>query len=242
MATTPAYPPEMDESDLRDRLLADEAPADLGALGARAWAAVEQDRGPLASARRLGTPVRTVLVLLVAVGVAGASAALLPRPDLFTYPLMRLIGQGAAMLAGGLAGVWLAMRPTWRPEAPPWAAATALGLALGFPLVGALLTPPPTEHAGPELGAAFAPITLLCFVFGAGCALVVVVAWRLIEQRRLVGPMRWATAAAAGAAIGNLALHLHCPVTEATHLLLGHAAVGFVGAAVGALGARLVER
>lgn len=239
MGTPPTYRPGMDEPELRDRLLADEATPDLGALQARAWDAIHQDAAS-GGVRRMGTPARTALVLGVAVAVAGASAALLPRHDLGVYPWAHLVLQGASMLVGGLAGVWLAMRPTWRPEAPPWAAAAALATALLLPMIAALWTP--TGHAGPELGAAFAPVTAACFAFGAVAALVVVAAWRVVEQRRLAGSLRWATAAASGAAIGNLALHLHCPVTDPAHLILGHAAIGFVGAVVGAVGARALER
>ncbi len=241
MPRPPAYPDEssMEHPELRERLLRDEPPVDVDALLDRTRRAIEAERGPVARLRRTSTPARVAAVLgAAAVAVAG-TALVAPRPDLGQLPLAALVLSCGALLAAAVGGVAVAMRPPWMPEIPRWQAGALLAVALLAPAAAAALPLAPAVRLPPEqwVGA-----TLACLAYGSAVAAGVAGAWRAVEQRTRAGALRWAVALASGGAVGNAALLLHCGITDPTHDLLGHAAVGAILAAAGAVAAGLTGR
>jgi hypothetical protein len=190
------------------------------------------ERGALAGLRARPRGQRLALFGFAVLAVSGAVLALTPRPDLGTYPYMRMgLAVGAfALLA--LLGVREALRPLHRPPAPRWlVAALSLSGVLG-PLVFACL------GAEAHPGLADVPLwrsVLGCFVPGAALGGAMVVLGRALAR----GPGRdgaLLAAAAAGLAT-NLALTLHCPIDTPPHLILGHVSIS-----VALLGAALLRR
>lgn len=236
MTTPPTYPEqetEVEHAEWRQTLLSDEPDVDLDALLARTRATVEADRGATVAIKRLSTPARIGLVLGAAGATAGLTLVAAARPDLATLSMGHLALELGGSLVAALVAVALAMRPEWRPEARPAVAWGALGFAVGVP---ALLAAIPAPGAGLTLPAdLWLKATIGCFGYATVMALAVVGTWRLVERRKHAGALQWATALAGACAVGTLSLQLHCPVTELSHLLLGHGAVGLVWAALGGL-------
>ena len=108
------------------------------------------------------------------------------------------------------------------------AGAAAIGFAV--PLAMALLAPAHTVHAASleGQGADFWPRALACLGFGLAIAVPVLVTAWLLERFPGARPMLWVLASGLGGLAGNLALHVHCPITSMAHLLAGHASVGVV--------------
>lgn len=233
---------EFDNADLRDRMLADEVQEDLSALLQRTQAAIEADVSPAGRVRRLSTPARIALVLAVAVGTAVASLLGSPRADMDWVNTTHLGLVSAGMTMGALIGVALAMRPTWAPEASRPRAVGALLLALLLPalLVAVPVIDPAEAFAFDK--ADLPELSVKCFGYGSAIAFFVVGAWRLVERRTHAGALRWATAMAAAAAIGNVGLIVHCPVIDMEHKLAGHATIGLIWAGVAAVSAWLAKR
>ena len=83
-------------------------------------------------------------------------------------------------------------------------------------------------------------MALGCFAHGACVAALFVGIAALLDRggRRASLPF----AAALGGLLASWALGLHCSIAHPAHLLLGHAAVGFVMASLALLAARALER
>ncbi len=114
-----------------------------------------------------------------------------------------------------------ALRPLQRPPLPRWAriGMGALTLVATFTLA---ILPMPDTHAAPiGEGLHVSP----CLFFGLLMGLPVYLVLRLLDRGTSHAPL---LAACAAGLIGNLVLELHCPRTDAPHLMLGHFTVALV--------------
>ena len=81
-----------------------------------------------------------------------------------------------------------------------------------------------------------APVgALACFLYGSLFALPVILAGIASVRAGARHLGMWAVAVISAGTCGNAVLQLHCPLTDPGHLLLGHASIGFVIAAAGAV-------
>ncbi|MDD9939223.1 MAG: hypothetical protein OXT09_36890 [Myxococcales bacterium] len=183
-----------------------------------------QERTVLGRLRALSTTTRLALAALMALLAVLASLLLTPRPELSAYPPARM----ALVLCG--CGVLLALalrtglRPVHRPS-PSVQASVALALsAVLSALLFALL--PEAHHLLPHT----APLphetvwdrARPCLLFGLGTGLPVFLLLRALDRGARYAP--WLAAVALGLT-GNLALQLHCPLTNSDHLVAGHVMV-----------------
>jgi len=195
-----------------------------GALVARALARLEpspappapppalDDRRPLAALRAATTRARAAATLLVAVAIPLLVALLAPRRDLPIYPHARMALAVALLAAVGLGLAARALRRLDRPDRVRWADPTLVAGAAAVVALIALLPAPYASASSP-----FWKCLLLGAAVGAPVVALVLALDRVGSRRTVL------QAALAGAVVGNLALQLHCPVTAADHLLLGHA-------------------
>lgn len=206
-----------------DDALDDELEGMLGRVTAR----VEAERGPRAWLRSRSTPLRLALGL-AAVALTGSFALVTaPREDLVVYPLDRMALVLGAMAAAAAVSLIFGLRPLWRPSlgsAPRWS--VILGVPAGVVAL-ALAPEAPSLHPASLAGggAEFAPAALACFAYGAALGLPIVALLRAAERRERWPLAQALLAAAAAGLAGNLALQLHCPITDPWHLLWGHASV-----------------
>ncbi|MCB9733486.1 MAG: hypothetical protein H6745_12850 [Deltaproteobacteria bacterium] len=123
--------------------------------------------------------------------------------------------------------VALSLRGLHRRPLGPWVW-VVVGAALLLPVVLAV-TPWvwDTGHPAPYVGVGV-PCLALGLVTGGLTGAVV---W-LFQRGAPRAPWRLLTAAAAGGLTAFAMLQLHCPARDATHLLVGHASVGLLLAAV----------
>ncbi len=194
-----------------------------------AEATVDKRPGLRDRLRELSTPVR--ILLAVAGALVMATVALLVtgvRADLTGQAILRY---GIAMAAiAGFMGAAFAVSLRGMHRRPLGRAAwLVVVVMLAVPLVLAVMpwiwdTPdPPAAMAG--MG--HMPCLLLGLVTGA---LTAAVAW--VFQRQDVSVLWRLVAAVAGGGLTAFAmLQLHCPSTDASHLLIGHAGVGLILAA-----------
>ncbi|MGD8862145.1 MAG: hypothetical protein PVI30_19190 [Myxococcales bacterium] len=207
-----------------------EADAELGAL----WGELRQrvdahDASLRGRARDLPTPARFGLVAGLAVLLVAAVGLLAPRPDLSAYPLGRMLlvvlGLGGLLLVS----VRMSLRPLHRPAPRPATVLSVLGLSIataaGFSLLPAAHVLLPHTAPSPELS--LWQHVRPCLVFGFALGLPLFAALRVFDRGTPMGA--WPAAAALGL-VGNLALQLHCPITQTSHLLLGHAPLGLLAA------------
>ena len=203
-------------------------PDDLDAMLGATTRGLDAETGVPAAIRGRSTLTRVSALVLWAIGLAVAVLVWTPRPDLAVYPSGRLVAVAGLLLLTTAVGVGVLMRPTWRPALPAWVDRATLIGVVSLPLVVAGLPRAHALHPASTLVDRFVEGTVACFVFGTVVALAVGAVWRSVEQRSHPSAMRWVTAIATAAVVGNLALLLHCPVTQLDHLLLGHGAIGGV--------------
>jgi hypothetical protein len=207
----PGLPPEL--ARLVD---AGQGAADLDAMYAALRADLERERGLRAWLRARSTAVRAFASLAL-VALASTMAALgFARPDLASYPFERLALSLSAMALLMLVSMALALRPLQRPALPAWTVpavvAGALALLAGLYLVSPLEAP----HM---LDAATVKPALLCMAIGLLLGVPVYGALLLLDRG---GSRRALPMAVAAGLAANLVLHIHCPSTQPTHLMLGH--------------------
>ncbi len=194
------------------------------------WASLERsltaEVGPRAWLRSRPTRVRGgLLVAAGALGVASAAAKL--RPDFATYPALSLATWLALFSLAALAMVRLLLPSPGRPAVADAAKGVALLVALVLPALYALgLMEPVASAVGHD--PSFLRHAFGCFSYGAMLSLpVLIVAWSVERHERL--PLGNALLAGGLAGlVANLALLFHCPMNERSHLVLGHATIGFV--------------
>lgn len=212
---------------------------DLDPLRARLDAALRAEVGVRASLRGLSTPARASLGVGAVAVVAALTAAALLRPDFALYPGDRMALALLAFACTAAGGVVLSLLPDHLPPLPVGLQRFGLGTLLVLPVVCAVL---PVAHAAHPrshlLDGDFLSPTLACFGFGSAVAVVLLAVLRGLDRRSWWTRGFAVVGLAAGGAAGNLALQLHCPVTDIDHLLVGHAIVGVVWATVAALGMR----
>ena len=190
------------------------------------------------------TVTRVSLLLLAALGVALVQLFWFRRADFDLYPTTPfLVVIAAFSLLIGLA-LAACIRPLQEPRLSRWALPGLIGGGLVMPLLLYAGHPVHASHpasiagAGPDL----LPRAGACFVYGLLLALPVLVLARAVDrgEHRIGGAAL--CAALAGGLTANLALHLHCPITHAGHLLFGHATLVLVLVAVYALYDRFAPR
>lgn len=163
---------------------------------------------------------------IVAVGlVVFLTGALTLRADFGELPLgwiVLMIGSLVTLLG---ASVFFALRPLHRPPLAGWVRAIVIGLTLASTAALALFAPDAGALAQECNLGTVGP----CFLYGLLVGLPVYLLLRLLE-RRARSSLPLITACAAGLT-GNLVLQLHCPSTDAEHLMMGHFTVAllFVG-------------
>ena len=190
---------------------------------------VEEEAGPAAWLRSRSTPVRTVLALVV----PGLSATVYwmtkRRADWDVYPRYRMLVEiGVLVLA-----VWLVARAELRPlqrAARPITRATAALIAFALPVAIALVAPAHAAHSASlqGTGADFWPRALACLGFGLSIGLPALIVVRLLDRNPQGPRVLMLLACGLGGLAGNLTLHMHCPITHLSHLLVGHASIGLV--------------
>ncbi len=200
--------------------------------------AIAAEDGPLARVR--AWPTRTRVAVVVAAGLAIALAVLVvtPRADLVVFPLKRLVGVllALSMAMGGAMALGLA--PLARASSPARVRVLA-ALAWLVPIAVALLPPAHAHHPASlaGVGADLVPRALACFAFGLGTGIPLgLVAWLVARPGFAASRIRVGLLVLA-AAMGSLALVLHCPLTAVVHQAAGHAtvAVALALVAVGVL-------
>jgi hypothetical protein len=169
------------------------------------------------------------------------------RPDLSALPTTWLVLYGAAWLASFLAITWLVLVPGPRRVMPSWrrAGIGAIAASAGFVLAGLLLDRHAPGHSvvlEPTLGGFLRGTR--CLLFGGVTALVPVALSTLLLRGSVPVGAHWAGAGvgAAGASLGGLMLHFHCPVADPLHLGLVHGGLVVLGAVLGALAVPRIAR
>jgi hypothetical protein len=197
------------------------------------------EQGPVAWLRALGSSTRLVLALSGVLALGLAQLLFNRRPDLELYPLARaaleLFGYG--LLLSLL--VYEVVRPLQRPALAEGKRLGLLLVALLLPVAFALL--PPAHASTAEQGAALIVGAASCFGYGLGLA-VPFLGLLYALDRGAHRSVVLLSAAAAGGLSAAMVLHLHCPVTERLHLLLGHASIVAVLVTAYALYRRSVEQ
>lgn len=172
--------------------------------------------------------VGTVVVVGVVVGSGGMTAARLDRAGDSSW---LGIAVGLVLLAlGGCAGGLASGIPGRNSVAKGGAAVAALGFVTA--LVSALVG----VGAGESWSAAVSSGAGHCFVSGVTFAIVPVLVGVAIARRAWpLEPRLTAVLVLLGTmALGALAVHLTCPLTNALHMLLGHNATPLVATAIAA--------
>jgi hypothetical protein len=213
---------------------AEPPPGDLDALYAQLTGSVAAERGLRAWLRARSTGTRALLATSVMALLAVLSATVFQRPDLGVYPGARMAGVLLVIGAGVTLLLALALRPLQRPAPPAWALALATAGALLALLAAYAMPAAHLAHPASLQAPGLLPLlqrALPCLVIGVVLGGVVYAA--LVSLDRGGSRRALATAAASGLA-ANLVLHLHCPVTEPMHMVLGHlgVAVFLIAAAV----------
>jgi hypothetical protein len=202
-----------------------ERPADTDAVFAGIQASLG-DEGVAGRIRSLPTGVRVFGAATWAALIVITTTVLRPRSAFGPVPTDRVL------LVLSVLGLLLAvtLRLGLRPlQSPPigrrgFIACFAAGLAI--PVVFALL-PAAGRPVDRLPGIAAARATVGCFVIGAVAGALLVGGMRLLDRGAHEARGSGLLAAIAGGLLGNAALELHCPITSHSHLLLGHATVGF---------------
>jgi hypothetical protein len=202
------------------------APA-LGVDFAGIQAALAGERSVAGWLRSRSTLERVGLLLFVVLAVTLVELFVRRRVDFGLYPTVPLLVMIAAFsLLIGLA-VAACLRPLQETRLSPWAERGLIAAGVLMPVLFYAGEPVHTAHPASLAGAGGQLLERagVCFVYGLLLALPVLVLARLLdraEHRVVSGAL---CAALSGGLTANLALHLHCPITHAGHLLLGHASL-----------------
>jgi hypothetical protein len=221
-----------DGGELASRLAAAQRAESREALDpsfASLQSAIQAERGPAAWLRSRPTEQRVALGLVAAASIAIGELLRSPRADLAVYPMATLLFEMS--LYGLVLGVstHFALRPLQRRAAPGWVGALVATLALAVPVVLAAAAPVHLAHSASLAGSgdALVPRALGCFAFGAALGVAMLLLLRALDRGAHGAPAAVVVAAPLAGLVGNLALHLHCPITHRAHLFLGHVTVGF---------------
>jgi hypothetical protein len=206
----------------------------LGDLRKRVEGDLATEKGALARLRALPTSQRILVVLATMTAMTVLSVVLTPRPDLAEYPAVRMAVSLALLAVVTGAATWRLLRPLYAPPPSIWLSRALLVMGPLLPLALALI---PIDHSGahPGEGAAFAVQCSKCLAFGGFMGFPVLLLALLARRSRMDGAAVAALGGVAAALTGDLALQLHCPITNPAHLIVGHALLVVVVAVVAAL-------
>lgn len=214
LATGSSEAPRTPEGSMEELFAA--VQADVAAdLGVRGWLRQRP------TGQRIALALALPALLLIALGL------LARRADFASYPHARMGLELALYALLTVLAVRRALRPTHLRSSSyvRWGMVVA-SLALPFTL--ALLAPAHLDHPASLAGAGadFWPRAIACFRFGFALSLPVlaILAWgdRLETKSISVAALMGATASL----VANFLLHVHCPITNAEHMLVGHAGIG----------------
>ena len=197
------------------------AAAEIDALRGQMVALLREERGPLAALRARPSWQRLSLVAAAAAAVVVASFAFTPRGDLAGYPAAHMFATLTLLGLLTVAAGWRLLRPLHLPPLPVWTGRALLAVGVLAPVALALV---PIDHQGAAAGqgADFAIACGRCMGFGAALGAPVLVLALLARRARIDGASVAALGGVVAGLTGNLALHLHCPVSEPLHVILGH--------------------
>jgi hypothetical protein len=191
-------------------------------------ATLARKRGPATELREAPTALRIFVALGAVVLVVLFHVAWRRRPDLGVYPMDALL---VAVVSSGLllgAALVVGLRPLQRSPLPRWQRYTLVAAALALPVILATRPRVHRDHALSLGGANFWEQAAACGSYGLLLALpLLVVCWALDRGEHRSLPNALLAAGAAGIS-ANLALELHCPITDPLHLVAGHASIGIV--------------
>jgi hypothetical protein len=198
---------------------------ELQAMFAATQSRIAGDVGPIARIRRWSTTARVGLMLTAAAGLCTVVLLFRARADLAAIPLPGVGLRTCGLMAWVVLGLASAMRPSHLRGLSNRQAWSLLAVAMLGPVWVALL---PEMHTGHEASVVqhFALQTALCFAWGTAVAIPVIGLWRVVERRVHPTARHLATAAATAAATANIALLLHCPLTDPAHMAIGHGLIG----------------
>lgn len=202
---------------------ADEPAPPFDAMAGR----LDRETGPISWLRSRSTPTRRLILGTFAVGCGLLAALTVARADLIVELSLR-VGLELALIGGlGLLALSSSLRPHQRPALPRRLGWLLVAVAVGLPLILALL--PMADGAPSEAlvggGASLLPMAFTCFAYGVVIAVpVLLVAW-VLDRGEHRGRPRVRIAAVGAGLAGLFGLELHCPVQLQEHLMIGHAPV-----------------
>ena len=180
-----------------------------------------RDHDRYRNATKSGNATRLGLAAWIGSGVF-ATVFYFLRPDFANVPVW-FFGVLLVLLASVVTLAQFATRPLYVADAKPW----KIGLAAAVATLAALAPMLMPSHEMP--GA----IASRCFFFGL-TAFIPFVVFGLVRQRVPRHMMRSFLLVLAGAALANLLLAMHCPVSLAKHIMTEHVSLIVVAIVLGA--------
>jgi hypothetical protein len=190
----------------------------------------QEEQSRLKRLRSLGTHAKFAVIVCLPLVLTVLLMVLKPRLDLKTYPMYRMLGTLASFGTLFGIGVWLSLRPTYRPPLPSWLQYSWLALFALLPIGMSLLPAATAHHPHPTMGtgAMFWPAVFGCNIKGLilSSPFFWLLGRLLLDEQAPI--MTKATIALAMGLLGNLILQIICPAVDPLHLLLSHATVGLL--------------
>jgi hypothetical protein len=195
---------------------------DLAPLGRRVEEELAREVTGVATLRALRTPYRVLLVLAALALVVLLAVAVAPRADLASYPRGRMALSIVLLSAVAAVASWRLLRPLHLPPPPLWSSRLLLIAGVTLPCVLAAL---PLDHAGANAGtgAGFAVGCGKCLAFGGALGFPALLLALLLRRAPVDGAAVSALGGVAAGLAANVALGLHCPVSDPAHIVSGHA-------------------
>ncbi len=195
--------------------------AELAQLRGRVDDDLRAEQGVVGRLRSLRTTHKVLIILAVIALVTAFAVVTKPRSDLSAYPGVRM---GVTLLVLSMvsgAATWRLLRPLHAPPPNVWMSRALLVLGVLTPVVLALF---PIDHVGAPAGegVAFAAACGKCLGYGGAFGLPVLILAFAVRRSRVDGAAVAALAGIAAGLTGNLTLQVHCPITDPSHLLVGH--------------------
>jgi hypothetical protein len=190
--------------------------ADLDRMYAALRADIARERGLVGWLRERSATARLLGAGGVVAGLCVSCWLLFARRDLAEYPADRMALTLAAIGLLLVVSLMIALRPLQRPGLPRWVAPAVVTTSL-FALASLYVISPLPPHvvtSGASLGPA-----LVCLAIGLLLGVPVYALIALVDRG---GARRALPMAAAAGLAANLVLHIHCPRTDPSHLMIGH--------------------
>lgn len=188
-------------------------------------------------------PRRRIALAVVAAGlwVGGLLSLVGTRPDLAALPRPWLISYVGAWAASFVILAWGTQVPRRGHMMPRSGLFGRLGVAAGLGFIAVGLA---AARSVPELSFTYEPTpgnilahSYYCVVVGTIVASMPIVLLGLMLRGTSPSGTGWLgmAAGAAGGSLGGLLLHMHCPISNATHLGFVHGGVVLLAGGLGAL-------